>query len=344
MLKKVFTTALLTLGLCVPALSGAAPTELSVTSSWYERHPGYVDYWTPWMKMIEDKTEGRVKPYYYSPNTLINEKEVWSGVVNGTLGFTWGMTAKTPGKFPLNSLPELPLIVPTVRIGGHILWDLHNQFPEWKNEFRDAKMLGQFTNPPWQIFTTKKPIKTLADLKGLKIITFTSITADIFKALGANPINVLPTEVYLALERGMADGVVNTLVAARSEKNTEVAKYLTLVGINSGSFFVAMNKDVWAALDPKDQALFEANGGGKLADELGGVMDSKAVEQLELMKKEGVTVYQLPPDELQRWTEALQPLYAKWVNDMKEEGVANAQQILDKAFELRDKYVKEIGK
>src|SRR5205823_14834935 len=105
----------------------------------------------------------------------------------------------------------------------------------WKHfhkvgEYKGVKLLGVFTHGPGQMFT-KRPVKSIADVQGLKIRTGGGIAEQVAKALGASAFVKPAPESYELLSSGVADGVffplesiisfkLDTVLEQRSEEHT----------------------------------------------------------------------------------------------------------------------------
>ena len=78
-------------------------------------------------------------------------------------------------------------------------------------------MLLFYSTGPQIISTVKKPVKTLEDLKGLKIRA-TGRPADILKAVGGTPVGVEMADMYDGLQRGVVDGVLSSMEVQKGWK------------------------------------------------------------------------------------------------------------------------------
>lgn len=313
--------------------------ELSLVSEYMDKHPSIINGLIPWINSIGEKTEGKVKITYYNPNTLCPQKDTYDSTVSGMVDIGNSYCGYYPGKFPLNSLMELPLIAPGAEAGSLVTWELYKKYPEWQKEFQDTKMLWQWASATFNLHTTKKQVKTLEDLKGMKIIGWTPNNLEILRLLGANPIEMTSTDTYLALERGTADGVLCPIAPLKSYKISDAAKYHTIVDISVGPFFGVMNQEKFDSLPADIQKLLEETTGENMARVYGQTLDQGASNDAKWLKENGHEFYVVPEAELERWFEAIKPMHEKWVKDMEAKGYANAQEILDQAISLG----KEIG-
>ena len=113
--------------------------------------------------------------------------------------------------------------------------------------------------------TTKKPVKSLADVKGMKIrVPEMQAHLETWRALGATPTPLAFTEVYTALQLGTVDGQENPLGVIYANKFYEVTEYLALTDHLVGFMMIVMNNDTYKKLDPAqqkalDQAAIEAS-------------------------------------------------------------------------------------
>ena len=88
-----------------------------------------------------------------------------------------------------------------------------------------------------------KPIRTLEDIKGMKIRTPSAAQSAQLEALGATPIDMPATQIYNNLDRGVIDATMIPMSAALDFKLIEVAKYFTIdAPLGRSPFLVAMNQ------------------------------------------------------------------------------------------------------
>jgi len=106
---------------------------------------------------------------------------------------------------------------------------------------------------------SRKPVRTLADLNGLKFRTAGAWLA-ISKGLGAAPVTMPGGEVYTSLERGAIDATEwGTLYENQSVGFHKIAKYVIIPGIHqpTAPFEVVINKKAFAALSDRDKKMVE---------------------------------------------------------------------------------------
>jgi len=142
-----------------------------------------------------------------------------------------------------------------------------------------------------------KPVRTLADLQGLKIRT-AGAWLEMTKALGAAPVTTPGGETYTALERGTIDATEGgTLWENISPGFYKVAKYLIIPGVHqpTAPFELVVNKEAWDSLSPEDQALIETAARLTTLDSWMtiGQEDAKA---LDFYREQGNEIIELDPE------------------------------------------------
>jgi TRAP-type C4-dicarboxylate transport system substrate-binding protein len=119
-----------------------------------------------------------------------------------------------------------------------------------------VKVLLLLTHQPGNVHTTKKPIRTIEDMKGLRLRFASPTIREFIAALGGTPVGVVPTEQVEQLQKGTIDGVfIDYGGAGIAFKMGGILKYSTEMYSYVSSFGVAMNPDFWNTLPPDLQAL-----------------------------------------------------------------------------------------
>lgn len=329
--------------LAAPGLA-ASKQELPMSTVYMNTHPTVVNAWQPWFQEIGKLTGGKIQINYYNPNTLTPLNDHFDSTIAGTLAIGGNDISRNAGKFNLSTVMQLPGLAPGAECGSLVFWELIGRHPELQKEFSQIKLLWVWASATYQIHTTKKPVKTREDLKGLKIICWDRKVADLTQALGGNPVMVPPTDSYLALERGMADGVLCPLAPIISFKISEAVKFTTICDISVTGFWAGMSQDLWSSLGPDNQKAFSETTGQPMADKSGKSLDQGAVSDSQKLKAAGHTFIELSEAERAKWLEACKPLREKWVQEMEGKGYKNARAIMDDAYQLSEKYAKTTGR
>jgi TRAP-type transport system periplasmic protein len=310
-------------------------------------------YLNVWAKKVEDVTKGKVKMVMYPAESLCKASESVTATVGGVTDVTWTVLGYFPGKYPLTTVTSNPFLnLPSGKVDGRtlsaaainsrILEELYETTPEIQAEFKEVKVLFLHTSDPYFLVTTKKPVRSQADLKGMKIRELGGYPSDMWKLLGASPLLMPMPDVYDAGQKGVIDGMGNVFAAIGTYKLYEVFKYWTDVSTYVSGFEVIMNKETWASLPPDvQQGIMSVSGmaGAEFAGEAGWGKDVQT-EVEEVMQKQGYKMERigLEASEIDNWkTIAGKPLWNKWVDEMKSKNLPG-QKVLDASLKLLDKY------
>lgn len=269
-----------------------------------------------------------------TPAQLIDQ--VRDGVVD--IAFT--LPGYTSGRFPIMEVFELPFMNNSASAGARASWDFYQKYAT--KEFPGVKPLMFSVHDEGYLHTRDKQIKSLADLKGLKLRAPTRQTNKLLASLGATPVGMPLPAVADAVSKGTIDGFALPWEVIPSVKLHEMVKYHTETdpsrpALYSAGFILAMNQAKYDGLPADLKAIIDKRSGAVLSAFAGKVWDeSQAVGRKPAVDR-GNTFYTLPPAEVDQWIKASAPLYEEWVADMNKRGLPGAQMLQD-ARDLLVKY------
>lgn len=272
-----------------------------------------------WCREIEKRTNGKVKITYFPGGTLTPAPQTYDSVVKGIADIGYTINAYSRGRFPLSEVIDLPL---GYKSGLQATKMVNAYFQKFKpKEFDDTKVLYMHGHGPGLIHT-KKVIKSLDDIKGLRI-KGSGTTTKIVAALGGTPTTMPMGETYDALQKGLADGVILPLEALKGWRFGELLKCtINNYGIAyTTGFSIVMNKKKWNNL-PKDvQQVFEEVS-KEWIEKQGKLWDEIDIEGYEYAaKKPGYTFVEVTKEREAAAREKVRPLLDQYVKDMKAKGL-----------------------
>jgi tripartite ATP-independent transporter DctP family solute receptor len=164
-------------------------------------------------------------------------------------------------------------------------------------------------------YTTKKPIKTLADMKGLKIrVQQSDLFVSMIEALGANPTPMPYGEVYTALKTGIVDAAENNWPSYESSRHFEAAKFYTLSEHSLAPEVLVFSKRIWDTLSKEDQALLRKAAKDSVPH-MRKLWDEREVKSRKAVEAAGSQIGTLANK--QEFIDAMKPVYAKFANTPK---------------------------
>jgi TRAP-type C4-dicarboxylate transport system substrate-binding protein len=295
------------------------PIELTLSSWVGIGHNHHKNVLVPWARLVEERSRGRLRITIYPGGTLGKPADHWDMVKNGVADLGYGTHNYTAGRFPLTSAGDLPFVFKTAKGGSRAMWELYRK--HLTGEHAGAKVLWLFIHPPGQLHLAKKPVRTLADLTGLKVRAPGGQVAAAVKALGAVPVTMAAPETYNALERGIVDGTVFPWEAVAGFKLAEVIRFHTVANLYVTTFFFAMNQRKYDRLPPDLRKVIDDLSGAWGAEFTGAAWDKGEEDGLAAARQAGATIHALPPGERRRWIEKARSVEDGWVASMEARGL-----------------------
>lgn len=336
-MKRGLTSLLLALVLALGASLSANAAEtikLTMTSLMMDKHPVVSKGMLVWAEEIKQKTGGQVEITYYNPGTICPDPELYNAVKKGQVHIGLQAFSRDVTKIPVGSVLGVANSLTSAVSAGEAFWRLYEETPEFREDFKDMKVLGLMVSVPTQIISTV-PIRNSAELQGKKIIVGSGDNARVMRALGANPMIIPPMDIYLSLSRGMAEGTMLPIPTIRSFKVDESAKHVMMQNLIIAPSWICMNLDQWNAL-PKDvQAVFDELGGHALVMRLARISQSMEDSDRKYLTEQGMTFYDLTPAEREGFVKKAAAVGKEnWETAMKNRKLPNQQEIFDKAMKI----------
>jgi TRAP-type C4-dicarboxylate transport system substrate-binding protein len=201
---------------------------------------------------------------------------------------------------------------------------LLEKFPQLKAEYRGLMIYGISAITPSQISTAGKEVRVPSDLKGMKISPANPELAKMVIASGGAPVNLVVSDWYTSLERGVTEGFMNAFGALMAFKCMELLKYHALIepgGLAMNPHFLLINPDNWKKIPPDIQKVLKDNEAFYTESCINGVLGEQNWA-LGYAKKNGQTIVKLTPAEVKLWQQLAQPVQDEWISKNKAKGAA----------------------
>ena len=286
---------------------------------------------------IEEETEGRVVMECYFSGSLLEYADVFTGVASGRADIATAISSMAPGK--LNQIFDQPYIgIPDQVEATRAFKELIATRPEFQEEMEqnNTRWISLRAMPPYWLHTSTKPVSVPDDLRGMKIMASGDTIVDVS---GGASINAAPPDMYMNLERGLADGQITHWNAIVTFGLKELFKYHTSfggpqTGLKASAIGWVINLDTWNSLPPDIQeTIVEIY---EWADiELG--KHAEGQEAMAWSRDEGHEFIEVTGEDLVPWEEVAQPTVDKWIEDATAAGWPAAE-IWDYMGELIEKH------
>ena len=288
-----------------------------------------------WSNLVRERTQGRINIKVYPGTSLVqgDQTREFTAIRQGVIDMAVGSTINWSPQIKQLNLFSLPFLMP-----DYAAIDALVQGDVGKEMFKLIEKAGVVPlawgeNGFREITNSKRPIKTPADVKGMKIrVVGSPIYSDMLTALGANPTQMSWADAQPALASGAVDGQENPLFLFTVLKmHTVGQKFVTTWGYVADPLVFVVNKEIWASWTPADQAIVRqaAIDAGKeeiVIARKGLVEADKPV--LKDIAGMGVTVTSLTPEEREAFVKATRPVYEKWKPTVGADLVARAEKAI----------------
>lgn len=264
-------------------------------------------------KVLSEQSKGRFGVKVFANSAMGSEKDTVEQVKIGALDMVRINSSVLHAISPAMMVPSLPFLFRSTQhmretldgpIGDQILASLE------KEGFIG---LAFYDSGSRSFYTTKKPIRNVADMKGLKVrVQQSEMWVAIMQAVGANATPMPYAEVYTALKTGLVDGAENNWPSYESSRHYEAAKYYSLTEHSMAPEVLLFSKKVWDGLSKEDQAMIR-----KAAKESVPHM-RKLWDEREAKARKTVTAggAQIISDiDKAGFTAAMKPVYERFVTD-----------------------------
>ncbi|MGH6816755.1 MAG: TRAP transporter substrate-binding protein [Hyphomicrobiaceae bacterium] len=285
----------------------------------------------PWSKKIEADSNGRIKIDVFPSMQLGGAPpQLFDQAKDGVADIVWTLPGNTPGRFPSTEVFELPF-VPSRRsiVNSKSCWEYAEQ-QFLKDETKDVKLLCFWAHDHGLIHANKQ-VKTMEDLKGLKLRFPTRPAGEALKALGASAIGMPIPQVPESLAQKVIDGCVVPWEVVPAIKVHELLKYHTEIPgsptLYTTTFFLAMNKAKYEGLPADLKAAIDKSSGMAAAQMAGNLWDEMGVPVFEMVKARGNVITTISEEEKARWKKATEPVIETWLKTMKDKGLDGAKQL-----------------
>lgn len=290
-------------------------------------------------KMIEERTNGKVKVNCFFSQSLLKYPETFRGVSSDITDIS--LYVELGGMNEVNRILGMAFTgLPGMIMSSKIFKEMIKNYPEFNQEFEKSgvKWIAIRSMPPNQLHMVKKPVKFPEDLKGMRVIG-DPYMADSYKKVGAAVLQLGPPDWYSSLERGVAQAQMVHWAAAYDFKIQELFKYHTQFGKGAGgatSIGFVVNEKKWNSLPADVQKVIKDVYDWVNEESLKYDVDliAKAKKEAE---EDGQVITWLTPDEVQVWLDWAKPSNEKLLEEIESKGWP-AHRIYDGMQELIQKY------
>lgn len=331
-----FASALKTLGLAMAATLTASVLHaqdkiiLKYADQFPLTHTGSKLSAQPFKEQIEARSEGRIEVQLYPAEQLAKAAGLLDAVRNRVTDIAMVGVVYVSDRMPLTSAVELPGLFTDSVAGSAAFTELaQNDLLESEYLRNGVRPLFTMVTPPYQaMFAQTTQINDISELQGVKLRAAGATGELIASALGAVPVRVPASDLYLALERGTVDGAIYNPPSLFAYKIEEVlASITTNASLGTVAFAAFVNEDVWQGL-PEDVRSLITEVSTEIGENMAAEFKAQTDGAYQRLDELGIELIELSPELQEQFSERLQTVEAEWVRQMEGRNLPG-QQILD---------------
>lgn len=317
----------------------AAAVDFNVQLAYNPNHTLWNSILVPWAQDVAKKSNGTLSLHLLAAGSIVDMNETGPATKDGLIDIgSW-----TPFAHPKNSPYTFITSIPGF---GRSSQQSAKAMQAWMERVPEANAEVEAVGVPLAIWTaaltsivsiTDQPVRRPEDLKGRRVMVITSgLDARIVETWGGIPVLVSVSDLYIGLQRGMADACFGPPPFLKSCRVQELAKSITFVPSITTVMFLSANRETFNELTTEQQnALLQASEG--LGDTLASGIDRDTLGSLNVFAEAGCEVIQLTPEEQQVFDASHDVLNPNgfWISYLAAQGVkGDIKEWVEKALEV----------
>jgi TRAP-type transport system periplasmic protein len=324
------------------ARADTPPLTLKLHHAFSAVSPAHEKFLAPWARKVEADSAGRIRIDIFPSMQLGGAPaQLFDQARDGVADIAWAMPGMVPGRFPKCEMFELPFVLShRALVNSKAIEDF--AAADLQDEFREVRPLC-FSCRDRGVLHTPRAVKSIADLKGLRLHVPNRLAGESVRALGAQGVSAPGPQVPVALSAHAIDGCLDPWDAVPGLRFSESLKNHTDFAeraLSATTFVLAMNKPAYERLPRDLKAVIDDNSGQAAAGLAGAMWDVEAKAVAGITRDRGDLVVVMSAEETAPWRRATEPVIAAWQKQMKERKLDGGK-LLASVEALLAKYAEE---
>ncbi|MBI1245074.1 MAG: C4-dicarboxylate ABC transporter [Alphaproteobacteria bacterium] len=291
---------------------------------------GHAKMLAPWADIVAKASNNAIKIEIYPSMQLGGTPpQLYNQARDGVVDIVWTLPGYTPGRFPITETIEVPFIANTRGIVNALACEEFGR-ANLGEETKEVKLLCFWAHDAGLIHSTKQ-VKTMEDLRGMKLRNPARLTGEALKALGATSVGMPVPQIAESLAQKVIDGAVVPWEVVPAVRIQELCKYHTAIPgsptLYTAGFFLAMNLQKYAGLPGELKKVIDDTSGPAFAKLAGNMWDTEAKTVSTMVKERGNVITTITEEEKARWVKATAHVTTDWVEQMKGRNIDGAKLI-----------------
>lgn len=283
----------------------------------------------PWMEAVTRAAGGRLVFEAYPAMQLGGTAaQLYDQARAGVVDIVWTQPGYNAGRFPRLEVFELPFLMTEAESASRACWDYLQAHAA--EEFQDTQVLAAHTHGPGVLHTRERAIRSIADVRGLRLYSPSRQVTRLLQRLGAEPVALPPAIIPAALARGTLDGCLLPWEEVPSVKVEGLTRFHSEFEPGTGAlytttFVLAMNKARYLGLAPELRAAIDAHSGGALSGGFGKLLQAGEPAGRQAALQRGNRVHRFTRAQALGFRQRARALEADWTADLQRKGYDGAR-------------------
>ncbi|RFP77318.1 TRAP transporter substrate-binding protein [Hydrogenophaga sp. SNF1] len=319
----------------IGAFAAAAPASAQTTvikySNWLPVGQAMrMEVIEPWIAEVEKVTAGRVK-IDTLPKVVGTLPAQFDVARDGQADLVVFIPGYTPNRFDILEALQMPFVSDNPEVLAPLADRFFRKHLASYGEFKGVHPLSVYVVSPGQLFNNKRPLRSIADFKGLKFRSPQPSATQALTLLGAVPVNKPVSETYELMSSGVLDGTLMPPESIPAFKLNDLVPYATIVpgAIYNTVLVLGINEDKWKSLRAEDREAITRISGDAFAAKIGAAYAKGDRAAFDGLRKAGKSVETASPALVDEMKKVLAPVEKDWIEKAKKKGVADPQKLLD---------------
>jgi TRAP-type transport system periplasmic protein len=281
----------------------------------------------PWARQVASQSGGRIRIELFPSMQLGGSPaQLFDQARDGAADIALAAPSATPGRFPKIEAFELPFVPSRRALVSSKAIDDYGR-ANLMDEFRDVYPIC-FSCSDRGAVHANRPIRTVDDIKDMRLHVQTRYAGDAVRELGAIAVPMPSAQLPLAITQHVVDGCIDPWHLMPALKLGDLLKTHTEfadVSFSSRTYALVMNKASYDRLPRDLKAVIDANSGSLAAGMAGAMWDVQAAAVADLAVQRGDPIVTLLPEAVAHWRKSTEPVIDAWTKAMKEQKVDGAK-------------------
>jgi TRAP-type C4-dicarboxylate transport system substrate-binding protein len=326
------------------ATQSASPVSVAPITLVFASYEPSESFWAqkifkPWIAELEKRTQGRIKIEAHFNGELVAMFDAYDAVSTKQVDMAQFSPPQVTGRFPIDDINVFTQQNNHNWKPSRVYFELQQKFPQMLAQYTDAHIIAPYVMYMRGLATTKKPINTLEDFKGLKGLSNGRWGGRLMEVIGVTPVTVAFQDMFSDLQKGVIDAEWCANFTLEDFHFGEVFNYVVELATPQVTTAVAVNLKSWNSLPPDIQKIIDDTTANYWIDMVDReqILVDKERAQSALTKFPNIKWTKLSKGDMDKLAQLQRPVIDEWTTEINSKSLPG-NDIRDEFLRLDAKY------